>query len=64
VLDAVDATIRLPAHAQLAQEGEIAEGVHVMLEGFACGHKLLPDGRRQIVFLLRTGDSASFARSC
>jgi len=25
-----------------------------MLEGFACGHKLLPDGRRQIVSLLRT----------
>ena len=56
VLDAVDATIRLPAHAHLAQEGEIADGVHVMLEGFACGHKLLPDGRRQIVSYCVPGD--------
>jgi CRP-like cAMP-binding protein len=56
VLDAIDSTLRLPAHAHLAQEGEIPDGVHVVLEGFACGYKLLPDGRRQIVSYCIPGD--------
>ncbi len=56
VLDAVDSTIRLPAHAHLVQEGETPDGVHVVLEGFVCGYKLLPDGRRQIVSYCLPGD--------
>lgn len=56
VLDAIDSTIRLPAHAHLVQEGEIPDGIHVVLEGFACGYKLLPDGRRQIVSYCVPGD--------
>jgi CRP-like cAMP-binding protein len=56
VLDAIDCTLRLPAHAHLVQEGEVPDGLHVMLEGFACGYKLLPDGRRQIVSYCVPGD--------
>jgi len=56
VLDAIDSTLRLPAHAHLVQEGEISAGIHVVLEGFACGYKLLPDGRRQIVSYCIPGD--------
>jgi CRP-like cAMP-binding protein len=56
VLDTIDSTIRLPAHAHLVQEGEIPDGIHVVLEGFACGYKLLPDGRRQIVSYCVPGD--------
>ncbi len=56
VLDAIDSTLRLPAHAHLVQEGEIPDGIHVVLEGFACGYKLLPDGRRQIVSYCVPGD--------
>jgi CRP-like cAMP-binding protein len=56
VLDAIESTIRLPAHAHLVQEGEASDGIHVVLEGFACGYKLLPDGRRQIVSYSVPGD--------
>ena len=56
VLDAIDSTFRLPAHAHLAQEGEMTDGIHVVLEGFACGYKLLPDGRRQILSYSVPGD--------
>jgi CRP-like cAMP-binding protein len=56
VLDAIESTVRLPAHAHIVQEGEIPDGIHVVLEGFACGYKLLPDGRRQIAFYCIPGD--------
>jgi CRP-like cAMP-binding protein len=56
VLDAIESTLRLPAHAHLVQEGENPDGIHVVLEGFACGYKLLPDGRRQIVSYCVPGD--------
>ena len=56
VLDANVSTMRLPAHADLVQEGDLTDSVHVMLEGFACGYKLLPDGRRQIVSYCVPGD--------
>jgi CRP-like cAMP-binding protein len=56
VLDAIDSSVRLPAHGHLVQEGEIPDGIHVVLEGFACSYKLLPDGRRQIVSYSVPGD--------
>ncbi len=56
VIDALVATARLPAHADFVQEGKMPEAVHVMLEGFACGYKILPDGRRQIVSYCIPGD--------
>src|SRR4030095_3877469 len=56
VLDAIDSTIRLPAHAHLVEEGEISDGIHVVLGRFACGSKRLPAGRRQIVSYCVPGD--------
>jgi CRP-like cAMP-binding protein len=56
VIEATTVIVRLPAHADLVQEGENPEAVHVMLEGFTCGYKLLPDGRRQIVSYSVPGD--------
>ena len=44
------------AHDDLVQEGEPPPGVNLILEGFACRYKLLPDGRRQIVGFLIPGD--------
>lgn len=37
-------------------EGQKPEHVHIVLEGFACRYKLLPDGGRQIIALLLPGD--------
>jgi CRP-like cAMP-binding protein len=56
VLDSVQSTLRLPAHADLVQEGDVPGAIHVMLDGFACGYKLLADGRRQIVSYCVPGD--------
>ncbi len=40
----------------LIQEGDRPESVHIVLEGFACRYKLLPDGTRQIMAYLVPGD--------
>ena len=40
----------------LIHEHKPTEGVFVILDGFCCRYKLLPDGRRQIVGLLLPGD--------
>jgi CRP-like cAMP-binding protein len=40
----------------IIQEGEMAEFGFVVLDGFACRYKLLPDGGRQIVGFLLPGD--------
>jgi CRP-like cAMP-binding protein len=44
-----------PRH-DLILEDESPENVHVILEGFACRYKLLPDGTRQIMAYLVPGD--------
>ena len=46
----------VPAHTDLIVEGEAPEFVHVILSGFACRYKLLPDGGRQIMAWLAPGD--------
>jgi len=40
----------------LVRERKPSEGVFVIVNGFACRYKLLPDGRRQIVGVLLPGD--------
>ena len=37
-------------------EGDRPDNVHVVLEGFACRYKILPDGERQIMAYLVPGD--------
>jgi len=44
------------AHEDLIREGEHASDVAVIVSGFACRHKMLPDGRRQIIGYFMPGD--------
>lgn len=44
------------SHEELIREGEHAGGVAVIVSGFACRHKMLPDGRRQIIGYFLPGD--------
>jgi CRP-like cAMP-binding protein len=43
-------------HHYLARDGEPLTHLHLLLEGFACRYRLLPDGRRQITHLYLPGD--------
>ena len=58
-----EALIRATGHVRnvaaqtlLSQEGDRPQGVHVLLEGFACRYKIVDDGKRQIVGFLVPGD--------
>jgi len=46
----------LPAGHHLIREGDQPDPVFVMLEGWACGYKILPDGGRQILAFMLPGD--------
>jgi CRP-like cAMP-binding protein len=46
---------RFQARDGLAKQGERMPGVFVILDGFACRYKVLPDGRRQMLALLLPG---------
>jgi CRP-like cAMP-binding protein len=54
--DVSAATRRCAVSEDLAKAGDPTDRVIVILEGFACRHKLLPDGRRQILAYLFPGD--------
>jgi CRP-like cAMP-binding protein len=49
-------TRRIASHHDIILESESPEDVHLVMEGFACRYKLLPDGGRQIVAFLVPGD--------
>lgn len=53
---AVDAPKKVRARYDLIREGDKPGPVFVVLSGWACRYKLLPDGSRQIVALLVPGD--------
>ncbi|MCJ2098619.1 Crp/Fnr family transcriptional regulator [Methylobacterium sp. E-046] len=44
------------ARQDLIQEGDKPDNVLLILDGFACRYKVLPDGQRQIMALLVPGD--------
>jgi CRP-like cAMP-binding protein len=44
------------SHEDLIREGDQSSGVPVVISGFACRHKMLPDGRRQIIGYFLPGD--------
>ncbi|MDP3551951.1 MAG: Crp/Fnr family transcriptional regulator [Novosphingobium sp.] len=46
----------VPAGHHLIMEGDSPDPVFVMLEGWACGYKILPDGGRQILAFMLPGD--------
>jgi len=53
----VSATPRpVPARTDLIGEGEEPEDVHLVMSGYACRYKILPDGRRQIMAIFVPGD--------
>jgi CRP-like cAMP-binding protein len=46
----------VPPRTNLVSQGDPAQRVNVILEGFACRYRLQSDGRRQVVGLLLPGD--------
>lgn len=46
----------IAARRDLTREGDVPRYVHLVLEGWACRYKTLPDGRRQIVGFFVPGD--------
>jgi CRP-like cAMP-binding protein len=57
VLDGLCRQVKsFPARTDLIEEGDRPEAVFLLLEGWACRYKLLPDGRRQIMAYLLPGD--------
>lgn len=51
-----DDTKLIPAHIDLAREGEKPNSVHLILDGFACRYKFTAEGNRQIMAYLLPGD--------
>ncbi|MDQ2892804.1 MAG: Crp/Fnr family transcriptional regulator, partial [Pseudomonadota bacterium] len=45
-----------PPNVDLIREGDRPNSVFVMLEGWACRYKMLPDGGRQIIAFMMPGD--------
>lgn len=52
---------RLSAHDVLFYEGDKAERLYEVVRGVMMLYKLLPDGRRQVVYILREGDMLGFS---
>ncbi len=44
------------ARTDLIQEGDVPNNVHLILNGYACRYKMLPDGQRQIMAFFVPGD--------
>jgi CRP-like cAMP-binding protein len=47
---------RFSPRDNLSRQGERVERIFIIVEGFACRYKLLPDGRKQIVAFMLPGD--------
>ena len=54
--DVVRGPREVGARRDLIREADRAENVQLILEGFACRYKILPDGRRHIMAYLIPGD--------
>lgn len=52
----VPRTRQVGARVDLIREGDEPENVHLILDGFACRYKVLPDGQRQIMAYFVPGD--------
>jgi CRP-like cAMP-binding protein len=53
---AASSTRRFDSRDTLAKQGDPTDRIFVILDGFACRYRLLPDGRRQILAYLLPGD--------
>ena len=47
---------QVSARTDLIQEGDVPGDVHLILDGYACRYKVLPDGQRQIMAFFVPGD--------
>ena len=47
---------QVPARTDLIKEGDVPGNVHLILDGYACRYKMLPDGQRQIMAFFVPGD--------
>lgn len=47
---------QVSAKVDLVREGDAPENVHLILEGYACRYKVLPNGQRQIMAYFLPGD--------
>ena len=52
--------LRLPARSALAWGVPGSRGIHLLLAGWACRYRMLPDGRRRIVAFYMPGDVCDF----
>lgn len=60
LLDMAASPVRtLKPNVDLVRDGERANAIHVIRDGWLCRYKIMHDGRRQIVALLVPGDVAS-----
>jgi CRP-like cAMP-binding protein len=46
----------ISAHTDLIREGDPTDGVYLIMTGWACRYKILPDGERQIMAYFIAGD--------
>jgi CRP-like cAMP-binding protein len=46
----------LAGGTDVISEGDVPENVHLVMDGYACRYKVLPDGRRQIMAIFVPGD--------
>jgi CRP-like cAMP-binding protein len=46
----------IAAHTDLIREGAAPDSIYLILTGWACRYKVLPDGKRQIMNYLIPGD--------
>ena len=56
VANLIKVTRVVPARRDLIREGERPDFLYLMIDGWACRYKTLPDGRRQIVAFFVPGD--------
>ena len=47
---------RFPARTDIIAQGQNPTHLHIIVEGFACRYKIMPNGRRSIVGLMLPGD--------
>lgn len=56
LVDATSRTRQLEADQHVAREGERPAECHLLLDGFVCRYKMLPEGKRQIIGFQVAGD--------
>lgn len=60
---ALSRVFQIPSGSDIARQGEEPTKVYFLIEGFACRHRLLDNGRRQILSVLLPGDACDFGVS-